>query len=61
MPPFLWYFQNVFLNINITLLLHVLKSEVFIGGGGGGGKTRPSLSEFSGSTPDLDTQYNIKC
>ena len=36
-------------------MLHVLKRNVFIWGGGGGGegwRTRPPLSEFSGSAPD---------
>ena len=49
-PPFFLVFSNWFWNVNVTLLLHVLKSEVFIRGGGGGGwgwGSRPPLSEFS--------------
>ena len=38
----------MFLKCHVTLLLHVLKSEVFIQGAGGRG-SRPPLSEFSGS------------
>ena len=33
-PPFFLLFSKCFWNVNVTLLLHVLKSEVFIRGGG---------------------------
>ena len=35
-PPFLILFSKCFWNASVTLLLHVLKSEVFIRGWGGG-------------------------
>ena len=48
--PLFLVFSKCFRNVNVTLLLYVLKSEVFIyGGGGGRWGSRPPLSEFSGS------------
>ena len=55
--PFFLVFSKLFWNVNVTLLLHVLKSEVFFRGcgwGWGGWETRPPLSEFSGTAPALD-------
>ena len=57
-PPFFLVFSKCFWKVSITLLLHVLKSEVFIrreggGGRGEGGGLGPPLSEFSGFCPDV--------
>ena len=56
-PPFFLVFSNFFWNVNVTLLLRVLKKEVFIRGGGGWG-SRPPLSEFSGSAPAIRTTWS---
>ena len=65
-------FHSIFRNVNDTLRcitntpqcckLHVLKSDVFIRGWGVG-RIRPTLSEFSRSTPDslkIRAQYNVE-
>ena len=56
-PPFFLASSKCFWNVNVTLLLYVLKSEVFIRSGGGWG-SRPPLSEFSGSAPAIRTTWS---